>query len=308
MFRRIGLLLGLIRFSHTIFALPFALSSAVLAWRDRWPAEQPIDWRQLSLDLIGILLCMVFARSAAMAFNRLADRHIDAKNPRTAGRHLPAGLLTPVVVWLFTLACSAAFVAATLLFVLSSDNWWPLRLAGPVLLFIGTYSYTKRFTALAHFWLGASLLLAPLSAWIAIRGMDGILGTPLILGLAVLFWVAGFDILYACQDVEFDSKAGLASVPARLGVRNSLRAALACHVIMVALLVALFWVALPLQGIVYGAGVAAVAVLIAYEHWLVRPDDLSRVNQAFFAVNGIISMGLFFIVLTQLAIGTRLAS
>jgi 4-hydroxybenzoate polyprenyltransferase len=308
MLRRLGLLLGLIRFSHTIFALPFALSSAVLAWADLWPGAQPIDWRRLALDLTGILLCMVFARSAGMAFNRLADRHIDSKNPRTASRHLPAGLLSPVAVWVFTVVCSAGFIASTLLFLLSSDNPWPLRLAGPVLLFICAYSYTKRFTALAHFWLGTSLLLAPLSAWIAIRGMEGVLGTPLVLGLAVLFWVAGFDILYACQDVEFDRRSGLSSVPARLGVRNSLRIALACHVVMILLLVVLFWVTPPLQGIVYGAGVAVVALLIVYEHWLVRPDDLSRVNQAFFAVNGIISIGLFLVVLAQLAVGSRFSS
>jgi 4-hydroxybenzoate polyprenyltransferase len=303
MLGHIRLFLGLIRFSHTVFALPFALSSAVLAWQARWPGDEPIDWRALALDLLGILLCMVFARSAAMAFNRLADRHLDAGNPRTAGRHLPAGLLTPAAVWTFTILCSAGFVAATLLFLLSSDNPWPLYLAVPVLLFVCAYSYTKRFTALAHFWLGASLLLAPLSAWIAVRGLDGVLGPPLVLGLAVLFWVAGFDILYACQDVEFDRKTGLKSVPARLGVRYSLRVALACHAVMVGLLVALFWVAAPLHGWVYALGVGAVAVLVGYEHWLVRPDDLSRVNQAFFTVNGVISIGLFAVVLVQLAIG-----
>ena len=303
MLGRIPLLLGLIRFSHTVFALPFALSSAVLAWQDEWP----VGGRQIALDLAGILLCMVFARSAAMAFNRLADRHIDAKNPRTASRHLPAGLLTPAAVWTFTVLCAMGFVASTALFLLSSDNPWPLYLSVPVLLFIGAYSYTKRFTALAHFWLGASLLLAPVSAWIAVRGLDGVGGTPLVLGLAVLFWVAGFDILYACQDVDFDRRAGLASVPARLGVRNSLRLALACHVVMVALLAVLFWVAAPLHGVVYAVGVVAVAVLVAYEHWLVRPDDLSRVNQAFFTVNGVISIGLFVVVLAQLAVGTYLS-
>jgi 4-hydroxybenzoate polyprenyltransferase len=299
MLGRIRLLLGLVRFSHTVFALPFALSSAVLAWQRRWPVA---PW-QLALELLGVLLCMVFARSAAMSFNRLADRHIDAKNPRTATRHLPAGLLSPAAVWLFTTVCSLAFVASTLLFVLSSENWWPLYLSVPVLLFVCAYSYTKRFTALAHFWLGASLLLAPLCAWIALCGMTYPLWTPLVLGLAVLFWVAGFDILYACQDVEFDRKAGLASVPAWLGVRNSLRVALACHVVMVGLLVLLFWVAGPLHGLVYLLGVAAVAGLVGYEHWLVRPDDLSRVNQAFFTVNGVISIGLFFVVLAQLAVG-----
>jgi 4-hydroxybenzoate polyprenyltransferase len=299
MLGRIPLLLGLIRFSHTVFALPFALSSAVLAWQDEWP----VGGRQIALDLAGILLCMVFARSAAMAFNRLADRHIDAKNPRTASRHLPAGLLTPAAVWTFTVLCAMGFVASTFLFLLSSQNPWPLYLSVPVLLFVCAYSYTKRFTSLAHFWLGASLLLAPVSAWIAIRGLDGVWGTPLVLGLAVLFWVAGFDVLYACQDVDFDRKAGLASVPARLGVGNSLRVALACHVVMVGLLVGLFWVAAPLHGAVYALGVLAVAVLIAYEHWLVRPDDLSRVNQAFFTVNGVISIGLFVVVLAQVAVG-----
>jgi 4-hydroxybenzoate polyprenyltransferase len=298
MLGRVRLFLGFVRFSHTVFALPFALSSAVLAWR-----EVAADRPRILLDLTGILLCLVVGRSAAMAFNRLADRHIDAKNPRTAARHLPAGLLTPAAAWAFTLLCAAGFIASTFLFLFSSNNHWPLYLSVPVLLFICAYSYTKRFTSLAHFWLGASLLLAPLSAWIAIRGLDGILGTPLVLGLAVLFWVAGFDILYACQDVEFDRKAGLVSVPARLGVGASLRIALACHVVMVALLVALFWVAEPLHGPVYALGVAAVAVLIAYEHWLVRPDDLTRVNQAFFTVNGVISIGLFVVVLAQLAVG-----
>jgi 4-hydroxybenzoate polyprenyltransferase len=303
MLGRVRLFLGLIRFSHTVFALPFALSSATLAWTERRREEQQFDWSRFALDLAGILLCMVFARAAAMAFNRLADRHLDAQNPRTATRHLPAGLLTPAAVWAFTAVCAAGFIASTLLFWWSSGNLWPVRLSVPVLLFICAYSFTKRFTALAHFWLGASLLLAPVSAWIAVRGLDGVLGTPLVLGLAVLFWVTGFDILYACQDVDFDRKAGLSSVPARLGVRNSLRVAMLCHAVMIGLLVALFFVANPLQGWVYGLGVAAVAALVAYEHWLVRPDDLSRVNQAFFNVNGVISIGLFVVVLAQLAVG-----
>ncbi len=291
MWRRVRSLLEMIRFSHTLFALPFALLSAALAWQD-----QPFRW----LDLLGILLCMVFARSAAMAFNRLADQHLDAVNPRTAQRHLPAGRLSRGTVWIFTLVCAAGFIASTLLFLLA-DNPWPLYLAVPVLLFICAYSYTKRFTALAHFWLGASLLLAPLSAWIAIRGLEA-LTTPLVLGLAVLFWVAGFDILYACQDVDFDRHAKLASVPARLGVAASLRVALLCHIIMVGLLVGLAWAAAPHLGKVYLTGVGAVALLLGYEHWLVRPDDLSRVNQAFFQVNGIISVGLFLLVLLQLAL------
>jgi 4-hydroxybenzoate polyprenyltransferase len=296
MWRPLGELLGLIRFSHTVFALPFALTSAALAWKK----AGAFHW----LQLVGILLCMVFARSAAMAFNRLADRRFDAVNPRTAGRHLPAGLLSPTIVWLFTFACAAGFGLSTLIFWLGFDNPWPLYLSGPVLLFVCAYSYTKRFTALSHFWLGASLLLAPLAAWIAIRGIPDLreLAIPLALGGAVLFWVAGFDILYACQDVDFDRKARLRSVPAALGVPASLRVALVCHVGMLALLFVLY-VVCPDLGWIFLAGLGAVTLLLIYEHWLVRPDDLSRVNQAFFQVNGIISVGLFAVVLLQLAVG-----
>jgi 4-hydroxybenzoate polyprenyltransferase len=283
-------LLEMIRFSHTVFALPFALLSAALAWQ-----AEPFR----ATDLLGILLGMVLARSAAMTFNRLADRALDAANPRTAGRHLPAGRLGVGAAWLFFAACAGGFVLSTLLFL--PRNPWPLYLAVPVLLFICGYSYTKRFTALAHFWLGAALLLAPLAAWIAIRGPVE-LATPLVLGGAVLFWVAGFDILYACQDVDFDRGARLHSIPARLGVATSLRVALLCHLVMVGLLLALYATAAPVLGRVYLAGVAGVTLLLLYEHWLVRPDDLSRVNQAFFQVNGVISVGLFLLVLAQLAV------
>jgi 4-hydroxybenzoate polyprenyltransferase len=293
MLRQVRSLLELVRFSHTLFALPFALTSAALAWK-RSPAG--FSWSQL----VGILLCMVFARSAAMAFNRLVDRRLDVGNPRTAGRHLPTGLLSPAAVWTFFLVCAAGFLGTTTIFWFVDGNPWPTILGGPVLVFICAYSLTKRFTALAHFWLGASLLLAPLAAWIAIRGLGDLL-TPLVLGGAVLFWVAGFDILYACQDIDFDRKARLRSVPAALGVTASLRLALVCHVVMLALLLGLYAVA-PELGAVYLAGIAAVALLLAYEHWLVRPDDLSRVNQAFFQVNAVVSLGLFALVLVQLLI------
>jgi 4-hydroxybenzoate polyprenyltransferase len=296
MLDRVRLMLEMIRFSHTVFALPFALSSAALAWK----SKPTFRWPTFVVELVGILLCMVFARSAAMAFNRLADLHIDAANPRTAGRHLPSGRLTARAVRLFLAGCAAGFVASTALFLLADPpNPWPLGFSVPVLLFICGYSYTKRFTALSHFWLGTSLLLVPVAAWIAIRGMHD-LAVPLVLGLAVLFWVAGFDILYACQDVEFDRKAKLSSVPARLGVRASLRVALLCHAIMVGLLLALFWIGRPYLGYVYLAGVLVVAVLLVYEHALVRPDDLTRVNQAFFHVNAVVSLGLFAVVLVQL--------
>jgi 4-hydroxybenzoate polyprenyltransferase len=293
MLSRLRHLLELVRFSHTLFALPFALTSAALAWKG-------VGFS--SLQLVGILLCMVFARSAAMAFNRLADRDLDAANPRTAGRHLPAGLLSPQAVLVFLGICMGGFVGTTLLFTLSEPpNWWPFFLSGPVLMFVLAYSLTKRFTALCHFWLGASLLLAPLAAWIAIRGLVD-LTTPLVLGGAVLFWVSGFDIIYACQDADHDRKAKLRSVPAALGVPAALRVALACHVVMLGLLALLVW-ASPDLGAIYLAGVGAVAALLAYEHWLVRPDDLSRVNQAFFNVNVVVSLGLFAVVLVQLAIG-----
>jgi 4-hydroxybenzoate polyprenyltransferase len=290
--KRIGLLLEMVRFSHTLFALPFALLSAALAWKE----QNQFSW----LELGGIIACMVFARSAAMAFNRIADRHFDARNPRTARRHLPIGQLSVGSVWLFVFFCAVGFIASTFVFLLH-DNPWPAIFSVPVLAFIAAYSYSKRFTVLSHFWLGASLLLAPLAAWIAICGLSGML-TPFILGLAVLFWVAGFDILYACQDVDFDKQTGLFSIPSRFGVRRSLRLALFCHVVMLAFLVGL-WAVSPYLRSIYLAGVACVGILLAYEHWLVRPDDLTRVNQAFFHVNGVISVGLLLVVLLQLTIG-----
>ena len=204
MLRQVRSFLELIRFSHTVFALPFALLAAALAWK-----VEPFH----TLDLLGIFSCMVFARAAAMAFNRLADRRIDAANPRTQLRHLPAGKLSAFAVGAFTLATSAGFVASTLFFLLREPaNPWPLYLSGPVLLFLLGYSLTKRFTSLAHFWLGAALALAPIAAWIAIRGMVDLV-PPMLLGAAVLFWVSGFDILYACQDAEFDVRTGLHASP-----------------------------------------------------------------------------------------------
>jgi 4-hydroxybenzoate polyprenyltransferase len=289
--RKLRLVLEMIRFSHTVFALPFAFLSAVMAWTlgQRSEPTLPFRWR----DLLGILLCMVLARSAAMAFNRLVDREWDAKNPRTANRHLPAGLLSVSGVTLFAVMSGACFVASTALFL---PNQLPLWLSIPVLGFLLAYSLTKRFTNLSHFWLGASLMLAPICAWIAIRG-GAVQDNPidllpaLILGFAVLAWVSGFDIIYACQDAEFDRKAGLRSLPARFGVARALRMAATCHAVTVALLWALP-LAFPLLGGFYMAGVGIVTVLLIYEHWLVRPGDLSRVNQAFFQVNAVISIGL----------------
>ena len=197
MFKNVRNFLELIRFSHTVFALPFALLAAVLAW-----TQPDTDFRYR--DLIGILLCMVFARSAAMAFNRLLDRDVDARNPRTASRHLPAGLLKSGAVILFTAICSAGFVASTLLFLLGDvPNWWPIRLAVPVLLFLLGYSYVKRFSSLSHYWLAAALMLSPMCVWVAIRGELMLSWSELVvpgtLAAVIFFWVGGFYIIYAFQ-------------------------------------------------------------------------------------------------------------
>lgn len=296
-------ILEMIRFSHTLFALPFAMLAAVMAWTAPTSAGGHIDFRWR--DFGGILLCMVFARSAAMAFNRITDWRIDAENPRTQQRHIPAGILSVANVVLFTNACSAGFVLSTFLFL---PNRLPLLLSVPVLLVLFAYSFTKRFTSLAHFWLGMSLMLAPVSAWIAIRG-ELLWGEPLdvlpaaVLGTAVLLWVAGFDIIYACQDVDFDVKANLRSVPAAMGVGRALRLAAVCHLGMIVVL-GLLPLLCPHLGLdtIYWIGVAAVAGLLVYEHWIVRPDDLTRVNVAFFRVNSVVSIGLFAIVSLDLLI------
>jgi 4-hydroxybenzoate polyprenyltransferase len=281
-FLRVRQYFELIKFSHTLFALPFALLGAALA------AHDDAGWHVRIRDWVGILLCMATARSAAMAFNRLADRHFDARNPRTASRHLPAGLIGASAVAVFVLVCSLAFVASTLLFL---PNRWPLYLSIPVLIWLFGYSYSKRFTSLAHFWLGVSLSLAPIAAWIALRAdLDW---PPAMLALAVLLWVSGFDIIYACQDVDFDRSIGLRSVPKTLGVQRALWIAAACHALMILPLVGLGLV-YPL-GLIYFVGVGAVAALLIYEHALVRPDDLTRVNVAFFQVNVVISTGLLIV-------------
>lgn len=279
MLARLRLLLELIRFSHTIFALPFALLSAVLAWRG-----QTVRWQ----ELVGILLCMLFARSAAMAFNRLVDRDIDAENPRTAGRHIPAGLISVRAVTIFTLLTSLAFIASTLLFL---PNRWPLYLSVPVLLFLLGYSYAKRFTIWCHYWLSTALMLSPLAAWIAIRGSLSL--EPILLGAVVFFWVGGFDIIYACQDVHFDQDKRLSSIPSRWGIKKALRFAMFSHFMTIVCLFSLWCVAA--LGIPFLIAVLAVAGLLIYEHLLVNPDDLGRVNLAFFHVNAVISIGLFFV-------------
>lgn len=297
MIHRIRHLLEMVRFSHTIFALPFAMLAAVMAWNT--PAPEGLTKPDFAIQhWLGIVLCMIGARSAAMAFNRLADHKLDALNPRTQGRHIPAGILSVGTVIIFTLVTSAIFLGGTLLFL---PNILPVVLAVPVLLFLFAYSYTKRFTSLAHFWLGASLMLAPICAWIALRG-EIVMQVPsdilpaVLLGLTVLLWVAGFDIIYACQDYDYDVKARLRSIPAKLGIAGALRLAAVCHLAMVVTLVSLPLVCPQLHlGWLYWVGIAVVAGLLVYEHWLVGPTDLTRINAAFFRVNAVVSVGLFVI-------------
>jgi 4-hydroxybenzoate polyprenyltransferase len=292
--------LELVRFSHTIFALPFAVMAAAIAFAADPGGRTMAEWARMAA---GVLLCMVAARTAAMAFNRLVDREIDARNPRTASRHLPSGAMTVGEVGQLVLISTAVFLLATLLFL---PNWLPLLLAVPVLLWLLGYSYAKRFTPLAHLWLGVALGLAPVAAWIALRG-EMVLAKPvdllpaIVLGLSVSLWVAGFDVLYACQDAEFDVRAGLRSIPARYGVGAALRIAAALHLVSVILL-AVLPSTVPALGPVYWTGMAGIAGLLIWEHALVRPDDLSRVNQAFFTANALIGVVLLAAILIDLAI------
>jgi 4-hydroxybenzoate polyprenyltransferase len=274
----------MIRFSHSVFALPFALASAALAAAGGGLTA----WR-----LLWIVAAMVSARSAAMGFNRLVDHAIDARNPRTAGRELPRGVLSPRQVAVFVTLSTAAFVASAALL-----NPLCLALSPVALAIVLGYSYTKRFTAASHLVLGLSLALAPVGAWLAIRGRFD--AAPIALGLAVLLWVAGFDAIYACQDVEFDRAEGLHSLPARVGVGRTLALARTAHVLAVLLLAAVFWLA-PL-GRLYLAGVAAVAALLAWEHTLVSAEDLSRVMQAF-NLNGWVSLGYFLFTVAAVWLG-----
>lgn len=300
MFNKLKKLLEMIRFSHTIFALPFALLAAVMAWSAPVPDGFEVAFRWM--ELVGILVCMIGARSAAMAFNRLVDRQIDAENPRTAGRHLPSGQLSIGTVFGFILLSTLVFLVGTCFFL---PNYLPLAVSLPVLGVLFGYSYTKRFTSLAHFWLGLALMLSPICAWLAVRGLIVVaqpadLVPSVLLGAAILFWVAGFDIIYACQDYDYDKQKKLNSIPVRLGIKGALRLAAVCHALMIVVLIAL-----PLAhqfgsiggpelglGWIYWLTVLGVSGLLIYEHSLVRADDLSRVNMAFFNVNAIISVAL----------------
>jgi 4-hydroxybenzoate polyprenyltransferase len=278
--KRLRLTLDMIKFEHSVFALPFALTGALLAFREDGFNTTGI-WRKL----LWIVVAMVSARSAAMAFNRMVDAPIDGRNPRTKNRHIPAGLLSTGFCRLFTVVSSLVF-----LFAAWELNTLCFRLAPLALAIVFIYSYTKRFTHFSHVVLGFALGIAPAAAWIAVRGsLD-----PRILWLtaAVTFWTAGFDVIYSCQDYEFDCETGLFSLPRLCGIRGALMAARVLHVLMIASLLMLVW-QLHL-GVLALAGVCAVAVLLVYEHGLVKANDLSRVNAAFFTMNGWVSV-LFFV-------------
>jgi len=286
LFRRVATVLEMIKFQHTLFALPFALIAMLLAARD-WPAPgtRLPSWRVFLL----IVVAAYAARSAAMAFNRLADLDQDRANPRTRSRALPAGLLTPRFVWVFLLLHVALFVAAAYLL-----NPLAFALAPVALAVVLGYSYMKRFTYLTHFVLGLALAIAPVGAWIAVRGaLDA---RPIVLALAVLFWTAGFDIIYACQDYAFDVAHGVQSIPARFGIARALVVSAVLHALAWGVLLA--FALLAPAGPAFAAGLAFVGVLLVYQHWIVRPNDLSRVNVAFFTVNGfvgIVLLSCFFI-------------
>ncbi len=285
----------MIKLSHSVFALPFALLATFLAGREIEGLHRP-HWGQLGL----IVLCMVSARGVAMTFNRIADLRIDARNPRTRGRPLPAGRLSVGAAWAFLVSCAAAFALGCLLFEVCFENPWPIRLCSPVLIFLCGYSYAKRFTRFSHFYLGMAIAFSPVAAWIAIHPQSlGWLAVVLMAG--VTLWIAGFDIIYACQDVECDRAQGLYSLPSRLGIAPALWIARGCHVLTVVLLGVLG--VLAGLGWVYLMGVAIVAVLLTVENSLVKPHDLSRVNLAFFTVNGLVSLVLGALAITDILLG-----
>ena len=281
--RKISDLLGMIKFSHTIFAFPFALMGVILASLE---AEVSPGFGQL----FWICLAMVGARSGAMGLNRIIDARIDAANPRTAERHIPSGKVSLLEAWLFVLGSFALLLLAAWML-----NPLCFKLAPVALFFLVLYSWCKRFTAYAHVVLGICLAAAPIGAYIALLGM--VSWQVIALGLAVLFWVAGFDIFYALQDLEYDREVGLHSIPVKLGAAGAIHLVRVFHIIMVLLLL-LLMVGTPL-GWVYFLGVVVVAGLLIYEHLLVKADDLSRLDAAFFNMNGYISVTIFLFALVD---------
>ena len=286
MVKKISLILEMIKFSHTVFALPFAIIAAFLAANAGQGGFCGFQ------KLLLIILCMVFARSVAMTFNRIADAHFDARNPRTLDRAIPTGKVSPLQAWLFLLCCTAAFIGVTFLFWqpigpwFGFGNYWPFIFSLPVLFFVCLYSFAKRFTWLSHFWLGAALMSAPLGTWIAICPPQGpaLTAIPLVLGTAVLVWVAGFDIIYACQDFEVDVRDGLFSLPAIVGKEQALWISRLCHSLTITFLLILAHLAD--LGKIYLTAVIATALLLIIEHLLVQRNHI----KAAFDLNGIVSI------------------
>jgi 4-hydroxybenzoate polyprenyltransferase len=271
-----------IKLHHSVFALPWAALATVLA-AHRSPAGLHLG------QVLLVLVCMVSARTVAMLANRLLDAPYDRANPRTARRAVPSGRVAPTFAWATLAAATLVFVAAAAAFWPAYGNPWPFALSVPVLAFLVGYSFTKRFTWLCHAYLGAALALAPVCAWVAVRG--SIAAPPLWMAGAVVLWLAGFDILYACQDYAFDTANGLFSVPARIGIGPALWVARAVHLGCVGMLVGL-WRTTPELGPLFAVGIGLTVVLMAVEHSVVKPTDLSRINLAFFTLNGIIGLVL----------------
>lgn len=285
-YKKLVVFLEMIKFEHTLFALPFAFIGALLAQRVI-PTGHNILW---------LTLAMVGARTAAMSLNRVVDRHIDARNPRTAKRALPQGLLKVSEVWLYTLLSFG-------LLALAAYNLQPLafKLFPVAVLALSFYSFTKRFTWSCHLFLGLALGLAPLGAWVGIVGKFAL--APVLLCLGVMFWVAGFDVIYACDDYDFDCRAGIYSIPARFGIPRALKISKVMH-----LLAPLFFLATGVVlhlGLFYLAGVILAVALLTYEHSLIKPDDLSRAGVAFFNLNGMLSTGMFLFTLLDVIIPVK---
>jgi 4-hydroxybenzoate polyprenyltransferase len=282
---------SLVRFSHTVFALPFALASLVLAWPHHRITLRIVLW---------ILVAMIGARTAAMGFNRLADRKFDALNPRTQGWELPKGTVKTSEAWLLTIVASILFM-----FAAYQLNWICFVLSPLALAIVFFYSLTKRFTWASHLFLGVALSLAPIGAWLAVTGSAVDLQElviPVCLGFAVVFWLAGFDIIYSLQDREFDRAQGLHSIPVQFGVAGALRLSSFFHLCTIVFLI-LVGVAAHL-GVIYWIGCLAVSVILLWEHRIVRPDDLSRINRAFFDFNAYVSIGYFLMTLGDVALRT----
>lgn len=297
-FSAIRIWADMVKLSHSIFALPFALMATFLAGRNLDGRGYPY-WGQLGL----ILICMVSARSVAMTFNRIVDAQIDSRNPRTASRPIPAGRLSFVAAWGMLFVFVVTFGIGCLGFHLYYQNTWPILFSGPVLIYLCGYSFAKRFTKWSHFYLGSAIAISPVAAWLAIHPQTLGFEALILMGVVTL-WISGFDIIYSCQDIEIDKQEGLFSLPSRVGPVVALWIARFSHFLVVVGLISLYFVAD--MGMIYLAGVALAAILLTVENSLVHPGDYSRVNIAFFTLNGIVSIVLAIAVITDVLVAIPL--